>query len=100
MSIPTLDNLTCPYTQPTCDTLQSSTTHGPVFPFDNSYARLPERFFSRLSPTAVAEPRLVRLNENLALHLGLSPERLRAPEGVEVLAGNRVKISIIHAHQE
>ena len=90
MSIPALDNLTCPCTKPTCLTLQNSTTQGLLFPFDNSYARLPERFFARLSPTAVAEPRLVRLNENLALHLGLSPERLRAPEGVEVFAGNRV----------
>ena len=45
-----------------------------LFPFDNSYARLPERFFARLPPTPVSEPGLVRLNESLALHLGLSPE--------------------------
>ena len=58
--------------------------------FDNSYARLPDRFFARLRPTPVAAPRLVRLNKKLALDLGLDPERLAAPEGVEILAGNRV----------
>jgi hypothetical protein len=34
-----------------------------AFPFDNSYARLPERLFARLPPTPVAAPRLIRLNE-------------------------------------
>src|SRR5277367_267652 len=58
--------------------------------FDNSYARLPERFFARLRPTPVAAPRLVRLNRKLALDLGLDPDRLATPEGVEMLAGNLV----------
>ena len=58
--------------------------------FDNSYARLPERFFTRLQPTPVAAPRLVRLNTELALDLGLDPERLATPEGVQMLAGNLV----------
>jgi serine/tyrosine/threonine adenylyltransferase len=58
--------------------------------FDNSYARLPDLFFTRLQPTPVAAPRLVRLNTELALGLGLDPERLATSEGVEVLAGNLV----------
>jgi serine/tyrosine/threonine adenylyltransferase len=58
--------------------------------FDNTYARLPERFFTRLQPTPVVAPRLVRLNTKLALDLGLDPERLVTPEGVEMLAGNLV----------
>jgi uncharacterized protein YdiU (UPF0061 family) len=33
---------------------------------------------------------LVRLNADLAANLGLDPEELAGPEGVEVLAGNRV----------
>src|ERR1700687_1855997 len=61
-----------------------------LFEFHNSYARLPDRFFARLPPTPVAAPRLVRLNEKLALNLGLDPERLVAPEGVALLAGNLV----------
>jgi serine/tyrosine/threonine adenylyltransferase len=58
--------------------------------FDNSYARLPDRFFTRLQPTPVAAPRLVRLNVELALDLGLDPERIATPEGVKMLAGNLV----------
>jgi Protein adenylyltransferase SelO len=61
-----------------------------VFPFDNSYARLPERLFARLPPTPVAAPRLIRLNEALARNLRLDPEMLVSAEGVAVLAGNRV----------
>src|ERR1700730_2424195 len=60
------------------------------FAFDNTYARLPDRFFARLRPTPVAAPRLVRLNKKLAWHLDLDPGKLVAPEGVEILAGNRV----------
>ena len=58
--------------------------------FDNSYARLPDRFFTRRQPTPVVAPRLVRLNTELALDLGLDPERLATPEGVEMLTGNLV----------
>ena len=60
------------------------------FPFDNSYAHLPSRFFARVAPTPVAAPRLIRLNRELALDLRLDPDRLSSPEGVEILAGNRV----------
>jgi serine/tyrosine/threonine adenylyltransferase len=59
-------------------------------PFDNSYARLPDRFYARLDPTAVTAPRLVRLNTDLAERLGIDPGDLATPEGVAILAGNRV----------
>ena len=58
--------------------------------FENSYARLPDRFHARLDPTPVAAPRLVRLNTELAENLGIDPLELARPEGVAVLAGNRV----------
>ncbi|HEY5048769.1 MAG TPA: YdiU family protein [Rhizomicrobium sp.] len=61
-----------------------------LFAFDNSYARLPEKFFARQPPGPVSAPRLVRLNEKLARQLVLDPDRLASPEGVEVLAGNRL----------
>ncbi|MXN66296.1 YdiU family protein [Stappia sp. GBMRC 2046] len=61
-----------------------------IFPFDHSYAGLPERFYARLSPTAVTEPQLIRLNDSLARELGLDPAVLKSPAGVEMLAGNRV----------
>ncbi len=60
------------------------------FPFDNTYVRLPERFYARLDPTPVAAPRLVRVNAGLAERLGLDPDELAGSEGVEILAGNRV----------
>ena len=61
-----------------------------LFAFDNSYARLPDRFFERHRPSPVAAPRLIRLNEKLAWRLNLDPAKLATPEGVEFLAGNRV----------
>ena len=60
------------------------------FRFDNSYARLPERFYVRHAPTTVAAPSLVRLNEPLARQLGLDPQMLASPEGIQILAGNRL----------
>ena len=61
-----------------------------LFAFDNSYARLPDRFYARQAPTPVTAPRLIKLNEPLARQLGLDPARLTTPESVEIFAGNRV----------
>jgi uncharacterized protein YdiU (UPF0061 family) len=59
-------------------------------PFDNSYSRLPGRFYVRLDPTPVVAPKLIRVNAALAEQLGIDPAELATPEGVAVLAGNRV----------
>jgi uncharacterized protein YdiU (UPF0061 family) len=59
-------------------------------PFDNSYAHLPERFYARLDPTPVADPKLIRVNAGLARDLGIDPDELTTPDGIAVLAGNRV----------
>ena len=56
--------------------------------FDNSYARLPNPFFSRVNPSPVAQPRLVMFNEPLARSLGLDPEALRGPDAAAMFAGN------------
>lgn len=58
--------------------------------FDNSYARLPERFFARVSPAQVREPRIIKVNYALAEQLGLDPAMLDSAEGAQVLAGNVV----------
>jgi serine/tyrosine/threonine adenylyltransferase len=60
------------------------------FPFDNTYARLPERFYARVTPAPVRAPMLVQLNRALAAHLGLDPDALEGPDGAAVLSGNRV----------
>jgi serine/tyrosine/threonine adenylyltransferase len=59
-------------------------------PFDNSYARLPSSFHARVFPTPVSAPRLIALNRELAAQLGLDPDALTTPEGVEVLSGKRI----------
>ena len=61
-----------------------------LFHFDNTYARLPERFSARVDPVPVAAPRLIKVNVALAQFLGLDPNFLVSPQGVEILAGNRV----------
>jgi uncharacterized protein YdiU (UPF0061 family) len=67
-----------------------ASTGGPAFAFDNSYARLPGRFYARLDPTPVAAPRLLKLNQALAHQLGLDAGALATPEGVAILAGNGI----------
>jgi serine/tyrosine/threonine adenylyltransferase len=67
--------------------LMAMTVH---FPFQNTYAALPDGFFARVAPTPVASPRLIKLNRPLATRLGLDPDRLESPEGTEILAGKRV----------
>jgi len=58
--------------------------------FDNSYARLPETFYTKHHATPVRTPQLVILNHSLAASLGLNPERLESEDEMQVLAGNRV----------
>jgi uncharacterized protein YdiU (UPF0061 family) len=60
------------------------------FPFDNSYARLPDEFHARVLPTPVSQPRLLALNEKLAADLGLDPQALATADGIDMLAGNRL----------
>jgi uncharacterized protein YdiU (UPF0061 family) len=67
--------------------LDGMTVH---FPFQNTYAALPDGFFARVAPTPVAAPRLIKLNRPLALRLGLDPNLLESPEGAEILAGKRL----------
>ena len=61
-----------------------------LFTWNNSYVRLPDRFFAAVRPNPVVAPRLIRLNEKLARQIGLDPDALATPAGLEVLAGNLV----------
>lgn len=60
------------------------------FSFDTTYLRLPEPAYERRAPTPVVRPGLLQINATLAKELGVDPERLAQPEGLAVLAGNRV----------
>jgi serine/tyrosine/threonine adenylyltransferase len=55
--------------------------------FDNSYARLPQELFSRVSPTLVRKPGLVVFNHALCSELGLDAGMLG--EEAEIFSGNR-----------
>lgn len=57
---------------------------------DNSYARLPQLFFSSNKPTTVSSPKLIILNNRLAVSLGLNVEALQSEDGIAVLAGNQI----------
>jgi serine/tyrosine/threonine adenylyltransferase len=56
--------------------------------FDNSYARLPERFFARLDPTPTAQPRLIKFNASLAAELGLDVSGVDTETLAQLFSGN------------
>lgn len=62
----------------------------PRLPFDNSYARLPERFFARVEPARFPAPRLIKLNDQLAEVLRLDVDWLKGEEGVTFLSGQTI----------
>ena len=61
-----------------------------TLPFDNSYARLGEQFYTRQLPVPVSSPGLIRVNHPLARQLGLDPDWLESEQGVEFIAGNYI----------
>ena len=59
-------------------------------PFDNSYARLPDRFFARVVPAGFPAPRLIRLNRQLAKALRLDADWLESEQGLAFLSGQTI----------
>lgn len=59
-------------------------------PFDNTYARLPAAFHSRVNPTALLDPHLVSFNAGAAELIDLDPREAERPEFVEYFSGGRV----------
>jgi len=55
--------------------------------FDNTYARLPDVFFTPATPVAVQAPRAVLLNHRLAEEFGLNLAALTAAEAAALFAG-------------
>jgi uncharacterized protein YdiU (UPF0061 family) len=58
--------------------------------FDNSYARLPARFFQEIAPSPVASPRLIKLNAPLAAALGLDLAGLDESALAALFSGNAI----------
>ncbi len=67
-----------------------SETAAPLFTFDNSYARDLEGGYVAWTPAAPPAARLLRLNRDLAVELGLDADALKSPQGVAVLSGATV----------
>lgn len=57
--------------------------------FDNSYARLPEAFYARVSPTALERPFLVSFDPDAAVLIDLDPNEGKRQEFVATLNGER-----------
>ncbi len=71
------------------------------FPFNNTYARLPERFYARQLPTPVKQPELLLFNEGLANQLRFKPDNNLAEffSGNEILAGSEPLAQAYAGHQ-
>ncbi|MEH6647412.1 protein adenylyltransferase SelO [Sulfitobacter sp.] len=57
-------------------------------PFDNSYAALPDAFYTKLSPTSVKAPKLLAFNKYLAKVLGIEVDDIA--EVSRVFSGNKI----------
>jgi uncharacterized protein YdiU (UPF0061 family) len=62
----------------------------PGLAFSNSYAGLPAHFFARLDPVPVTHPTLIKLNEALALELGLDAPSLDDAHLAAIFSGNSI----------
>ena len=59
--------------------------------FDNTYARLPPAFYSKLAPTPLAGPHLVSFNPAAAELIGLDASEAARPEFVEAFGGKSLR---------
>ncbi len=58
------------------------------FNFDNTYSKLPDELFSRVTPSPVSRPRLVLFNSGLAQELGISTHAATEDELSAVFGGS------------
>ena len=58
--------------------------------FDNSFAGLPDAFYTRLAPHGLPAPYLVGASHDVAELIGIAPEEIGRPEFTEIFAGNRL----------
>lgn len=73
--------------------------------FENTYAALPERFYSSVQPAVVAKPKLLQFNEALAAELGILNHSYSDEELAQIFSGQNIletskPISMVYAgHQ-
>jgi serine/tyrosine/threonine adenylyltransferase len=73
--------------------------------FENTYARLPARFFARVEPAPVASPRLIRWNGPLAAQLNLELDASDASQLAQFFSGNQLlpgsePLAMVYAGQQ
>jgi uncharacterized protein YdiU (UPF0061 family) len=56
--------------------------------FDNSFAALPDAFYTRLAPLPLPDPYVVGISGEVAELLGLPDDLLNSPQFAEIFAGN------------
>ena len=56
--------------------------------FTNSFAGLPDAFYTRLDPLGLPEPYMVCASRDVAELIGLDPGEMQRPEFTEIFAGN------------
>jgi uncharacterized protein YdiU (UPF0061 family) len=61
-----------------------------MFKFDNTYVKLPPRFYARVTPATVRDPRIVKVNRSLTALLGGNADELASPAGAQQLSGNQI----------
>lgn len=67
-------------------------TATPLFSFDNSFARELGGLYETWQAEPVPQPRLLALNDELAVELGLDPDALRTADAIACLVGNAVPV--------
>ncbi|MCL4107555.1 UNVERIFIED_CONTAM: hypothetical protein GTU68_022016 [Idotea baltica] len=61
-------------------------------PFENSYAKLPERFYAKLSATPASDPAFLAVNADLADALGLDPASLKTDDALAIFSGTEMPL--------
>ncbi|MBK1877524.1 protein adenylyltransferase SelO [Pelagicoccus mobilis] len=59
-------------------------------PFDNTYTKLPARFYARQTPSPVPSPKLLKFNHALAKQLSIPENWPSTPEALAALSGNGI----------
>lgn len=61
-----------------------------MFKLENSYSKLPERFFQRVSPKNFSDPKLIKFNYELARELGMEVDELSLHELAFLCSGQKL----------
>ncbi len=58
--------------------------------FDNSFVHLGEKFYAKLNPTPVKQPKIIKLNDDLSDKLGIDLEMLDLEDWASIFSGNQI----------